>query len=69
VASLHGQLQVDSRTFEQDNNVPGNDSFLLRRARPIFSGTVYHDFDFMFMPEFGNATPVGSVIRTAVRGA
>jgi phosphate-selective porin OprO/OprP len=57
VAALHGVLQVDSRTFQQNNNVPGNDSILLRRARPILSGTVYHDFDFLFVPEFGNGTP------------
>ena len=35
----------------------GNDAFLLRRARPIFTGTVFHDFDFNFTPEFGNGTP------------
>ena len=57
VASLHGLVQVDSRTFRHDNNVPGNDSILLRRARPIFSGKVYHDFDFQFTPEFGNGAP------------
>jgi phosphate-selective porin OprO/OprP len=57
VATLHGLVQVDSRTFRHDNNVPGNDSILLRRARPIFSGTVFHDFDFQFTPEFGNGTP------------
>ena len=29
------------------------DSFLVRRARPILQGTVYKDFDFFFMPDFG----------------
>jgi phosphate-selective porin OprO/OprP len=57
VATIHGLIQVDSRTFSQDNHVQGNDSFLLRRARPIITGTVFHDFDFNFTPEFGNATP------------
>jgi phosphate-selective porin OprO and OprP len=57
VLNIHGQLQIDSRTFEHDNNLAGNDSILLRRARPIISGTVFHDFDFMFVPEFGNGTP------------
>jgi phosphate-selective porin OprO/OprP len=64
VASLHGTLQVDSRTFQNDDHIQGNDSILLRRARPIFSGTVYHDFDFMFVPEFGNATPGASSTAT-----
>jgi len=62
--SLHGVLQVDSRTFQQNNNVPGNDSILLRRARPILSGTVYHDFDFLFVPDFGNGTPGASSSAT-----
>ncbi|MGD1088091.1 MAG: porin [Verrucomicrobiota bacterium] len=57
VATIHGQLQVDSRTFQNNDHIQGNDSFLLRRARPIISGTVFHDYDFMFVPEFGNATP------------
>jgi len=57
VASLHGLVQVDSRTFRNDNHIQGNDSILLRRARPIFSGTVFHDFDYQFTPEFGNGTP------------
>jgi len=57
VATIHGLIQVDTRTFSQDNKVPGNDSILLRRARPIISGTVFRDFDFLFVPDFGNGTP------------
>lgn len=53
VLALHGLLQVDSRTFFSDDKAQGNDSFLLRRARPILSGTVYRDFDFLFTPDFG----------------
>jgi phosphate-selective porin OprO/OprP len=57
VATIHGLLQIDSRTFGNDNHIAGNDSILLRRARPIISGTVFRDFDFLFVPEFGNGTP------------
>jgi phosphate-selective porin OprO and OprP len=57
VATIHGLLQVDSRTFQNNDHVQGNDSILLRRARPILSGTVFHDFDFLFVPDFGNGTP------------
>jgi phosphate-selective porin OprO/OprP len=64
VVALHGVLQVDSRTFEQNNKVPGNDSILLRRARPILSGTVFRDFDFLFVPEFGGGTPGASSSAT-----
>src|SRR6478736_43923 len=56
VFALHGLLQVDSRTFVDDGGIQGNDSFLIRRARPIFSGTVFRDFDFMFVPDFGGST-------------
>ncbi|MGD0539419.1 MAG: porin [Verrucomicrobiota bacterium] len=54
VLKLKGVLQVDSRTFVNDNPAStGNDGFLLRRARPILDGTVFRDFDFSFVPDFG----------------
>ena len=61
VFQLHGVLQTDNRTFfnDKDNHgksIQGNDGFLLRRARPIFSGTVYKDFDFVFVPDFGGSS-------------
>jgi phosphate-selective porin OprO/OprP len=61
VFQLHGLVQVDNRTFfnDRDNHnhsTVGNDTFLLRRARPIFSGTLYKDFDFMFVPDFGGSS-------------
>jgi phosphate-selective porin OprO/OprP len=55
VFQLHGLVQVDDRTFFKDH-IPGNDSFILRRARPIFSGTLYRDFDFNLVPDFGYTT-------------
>jgi phosphate-selective porin OprO and OprP len=56
VFSLKGVLQVDSRTFFNDPEIKKNDGFLLRRARPIFQGTLYQDFDFKFTPDFGGST-------------
>ena len=56
VATLHGLIQLDSRTFPADGGIKGNDGFLLRRARPIFTGTVFHDFDFNFTPDFGGSS-------------
>src|SRR5207244_10680653 len=60
VLKIRGVLQVDSRTFLDDNpNATGNDGFLLRRARPIIEGTVFRDFDFQFIPDFGgNSTQI-----------
>jgi phosphate-selective porin OprO/OprP len=49
---LQGVLQVDSRTFFNEPGIVGSDSMLLRRARPILQGTVFRDFDFLFVPDF-----------------
>ncbi|HEX3628579.1 MAG TPA: porin [Verrucomicrobiae bacterium] len=57
VAGLHAWVQVDSRTFFQDEHTPGIDGFLLRRARLIFTGTLYHDFDYNLTPEFAGTSP------------
>lgn len=55
VFRLRALVQMDSRTFFDDSPFnEGNDGFVLRRARPIFEGTVHQDFDFMIMPDFGN---------------
>src|SRR4051812_28921825 len=56
VFQLRGLVQVDNRTFFHDGGIQGNDTFLLRRARPIFQGTVFKDFDFLFVPDFGGST-------------
>jgi phosphate-selective porin OprO/OprP len=53
---LRGVLQVDSRSFFDDGGIKGNDSILLRRARPILQGTVFRDFDFLFVPDFGGTS-------------
>lgn len=55
--TLHGHFQTDSRTFLNDHGIPANDSFLLRRARPILQGTLFHDFDFLVVPEFAGNSP------------
>ena len=60
---LGGVLQVDSRTFYDDDNLVGNDALLLRRVRPILQGTVFRDFDFLFVPDF--APPGGPQIFDA----
>ena len=54
--NIHGYIQLDSRTFFQNAQL-GADGFILRRVNPIISGTVFHDFDYQFMAEFGGAAP------------
>jgi len=57
---LKGVLQVDSRSFFDDHGIVGNDGFLLRRARPILQGTLFKDFDFLFVPDFGTGNNGGN---------
>ncbi|HXF09212.1 MAG TPA: porin [Desulfuromonadaceae bacterium] len=57
VFTLKGLIQVDNRSFLYEHQVKGNDTFLLRRARPIFQGTVYRDFDFVLVPDFAGSAP------------
>lgn len=58
VLKLRGMLQVDSRTFFDDSPyIEGNDGFLIRRARIIFDGTVFRDFDYSLVPDFAGNSP------------
>jgi phosphate-selective porin OprO/OprP len=70
VIRFQGLIQADGRfyTGSGDSNhsytsavnasgqAPTVSQFLLRRVRPILSGTLYHDFDFFFQPDFGGST-------------
>jgi phosphate-selective porin OprO and OprP len=52
---LGGVLEVDSRTFFDNPATDGAGGLLLRRARPYLQGTVFRDFDFLFVPDFAPA--------------
>lgn len=52
---LRGYMQVDARFFEGDG-APTNDTLLIRRARPILEATVFKQFGFRLMPDFGGGT-------------
>jgi phosphate-selective porin OprO and OprP len=54
---IHGYVQADDRMF--DSNIHGEqlDTFLFRRIRPLFEGTLFNAIDFRFMPDFGQNTP------------
>jgi phosphate-selective porin OprO/OprP len=53
---LRMQLQIDGRRFFDDAALGVNDTFLVRRARPIIAGTLFGLTDFMLVPDFGNNT-------------
>jgi phosphate-selective porin OprO/OprP len=55
---LRGYLQLDGRFYRADEQRPATDTFVLRRVRPIFEGTVFKIFDFRVMPDFGLGTTV-----------
>jgi len=55
VFKVRGYVQADLRFYADD--YPGgtaNDTFLIRRARPIFEGTVYDKYDFRVMLDFAS---------------
>jgi phosphate-selective porin OprO/OprP len=52
---FRGLVQLDSRVFFNDGGIVNN-SFILRRARPILEGTFAKNYSFQFVPEFGGST-------------
>lgn len=53
---LRGYIQADSRFFIDDEMNLGDDTFTLRRVRPILEGTLWDYYNFRFMPDFGGGT-------------
>lgn len=56
VFRLRGVLQADERFFLGESI--GTDTFLLRKVRPIFEGTLGGIYDFKFVPDFGGGKAV-----------
>ncbi len=54
---VHGYVQADDRLFFQNTHGKDLDTFLFRRIRPLFEGTLFHAVDFRFMPDFGQNNP------------
>lgn len=53
---VRGLVQADTRHYFGDHPFnTDNDGFLLRRARLSLEGTVFQDFDFQLVPDFGGA--------------
>lgn len=50
---LAAYAQADGRFYAGDEADLGTNAFLLRRVRPILSGTIAKIFDFAIMPDFG----------------
>ncbi len=56
ILRLRGQVQADGRFFIDDNTSSGSNTYLLRRVRPTFEGTLFKYFDFRLMPDFGGGS-------------
>jgi phosphate-selective porin OprO/OprP len=55
---LRALVQEDGRFFSGDDERPLNDTFVLRRARPIVEGTLWKIVDFKLMPDYGLGSSV-----------
>jgi phosphate-selective porin OprO and OprP len=54
---VHGYMQADDRMFSADTHGEPLDTFLFRKIRPLFEGTLFNNVDFRFMPDFGQNNP------------
>jgi len=54
---VHGYVQADDRMFSATTKDEQLDTFLFRRIRPLFEGTLLNNVDFRFMPDFGQNQP------------
>jgi len=55
---IRGYIQADAQFYVRDGETPLTDTFVLRRVRPVFEGTVSKYFDYKFMPDFGAGATV-----------
>lgn len=65
-----GYAQADGRFYLNDRPVKGSagngtDTFLLRRVRPIVEGTVFRDFDYRVVTDFGNGAAQTTLLQDA----
>lgn len=54
--NIGADIQIDNRSFFGASGTPLPDTILLRRARPVFQGTIYRYIDYFFRPDFGKGT-------------
>jgi phosphate-selective porin OprO/OprP len=70
VMKIRGYIQADARFYPEDAaRTAANDSFLLRRVRPIIEGTVFEKFDYRLMLDFGSNVSLSSANDPFVQDA
>jgi phosphate-selective porin OprO and OprP len=55
---FRGNLAIDGRWFLDKGTPESADTFLFRKVRPYFEGTIDNDYDFRFMPDFGGGKTI-----------
>lgn len=55
---VRGYIQADSHWYTTGSKPPSGSTFLLRRVRPVFEGTVFKFFDYKLMADFGQGAAV-----------
>jgi phosphate-selective porin OprO/OprP len=55
---FRGNLAFDGRWFMDRGTPESADTFLFRKVRPYFEGTIDNDYDFRFMPEFAGGKSI-----------
>lgn len=68
VMKIRGYVQADSRWFV-DDHLGVNDTFLLRRVRPIIEGTVFEKFDYRLMLDFGSGVTASAANNAYLQDA
>lgn len=64
---IGGYTQADGRFYLHDEASALTNTFLMRRVRPVLSGTVFGRFDYRIMPDFGSGQTVLYDAYTDVR--
>jgi len=70
VFKIRGYVQFDSRFYpDRQSDSVLSDTFLIRRARPIFEGTVYRKLDWRVMLDFGAQSSLSSANNALLQEA
>ena len=70
VLKIRGYLQADARFYPDDHSTGvANDTFLLRRVRPILEGTVFEKYDFRLMLDFASGVTASAANNAYVQDA
>ena len=65
---LRGYVQTDARFYIGDH-IPINDTFLIRRMRPVIEGTLFHDYDYRVIMDFGSRASISAANNSFLQDA